>query len=48
MAPKKMSKSKIHILPFYEQKDPKMAIVHCARRKSENNQVLSFYQDFVI
>jgi hypothetical protein len=41
-----MSESKIHILPIYGQMDPKTAIVHCCRRKSENHQVLSFQSGF--
>ena len=41
-----MSESKIHILPIYGQMDPQTAKVHCARRKSENHQVLSFQSGF--
>ena len=45
-SPQKMSESKIHIFPIYGQMDPKTAIVHCARRKSENHQVLPFQSGF--
>ena len=45
-SPQKMSEYKIHILPIYGQMDPKTAIVHCARRKFENHQVLPFQSGF--